>query len=62
MDYETARGLAGSLGTVFLVLSFLAVVLFAFRPGSKRVHDDSSEIPFRHDDRPVADQPQEARQ
>ena len=52
MDYDTARGLAGSIGTVFLVLSFLGVVLFAFRPGSKRIHQDSADIPFRHDDRP----------
>lgn len=54
MDYETARSLAGSLGTVFLVVSFLGVVLFALRPGSKRAHSDSAEIPFRHDNKPIA--------
>jgi len=62
MDYETARGLAGSLGTLFLVLSFFGVVLFAFRPGSKRIHTDNAEIPFRHDDRPLGDGSEEARQ
>ena len=53
MDYTFLRTLAGSIGTVFLVLSFLGVVLFAFRPGARAVHDDSAEIPFRHDDQPA---------
>lgn len=52
-DYTFLRVLAGSLGTVFLVLSFLGFVLYALRPGSKRIHQDTSEIPFRHDDKPA---------
>ena len=60
MDYEFLRGLSGSIGTVFLVASFAGFVLYAFRPGSKRLHADSAEIPFRHDDAPAPDAGQEA--
>ncbi len=62
MDYEFLRSLSGSIGTVFLVASFFGFVLYAFRPGSKRVHSDSAEIPFRHDDAPAQDSGQEAQQ
>ncbi|QXT40384.1 cbb3-type cytochrome c oxidase subunit 3 [Gymnodinialimonas ceratoperidinii] len=54
-DYTVLRELAGSIGTVFLVLSFAGFVLFALRPGSRGVHRDTADIPFRHDDRPAAD-------
>ena len=62
MDYEFLRSLSGSLGTLFLVASFFGFVLFAMRPGSKRIHADSAEIPFRHDDRPAPDAGKEAQQ
>lgn len=65
MDYSFLRELSGSIGTLFLVISFAGFVLYAFRPGSKRVHEDTADIPFRHDDRPapdtVSDPHQEAR-
>ncbi|WP_341862805.1 cbb3-type cytochrome c oxidase subunit 3 [Gymnodinialimonas sp. 57CJ19] len=54
-DYTFLRELSGSIGTVFLVLSFLGFVLYAFRPGSRGVHSDTAEIPFRHDDKPASD-------
>ncbi|GAB5447841.1 cbb3-type cytochrome oxidase subunit 3 [Gymnodinialimonas sp.] len=54
-DYTVLRELSGSIGTVFLVLSFLGFVLYAFRPGSRAVHEDTADIPFRHDDRPASD-------
>jgi cytochrome c oxidase cbb3-type subunit 4 len=40
---------------VWLFTAFIVAVLFAFRPGSGKVHRDSAEIPFRHDDKPAAD-------
>ncbi|MBY4893719.1 cytochrome oxidase [Jannaschia sp. EhC01] len=55
-DYTVLRELSGSIGTVFLVLSFLGFVLYAFRPGSRSVHEDTADIPFRHDDKPASDQ------
>lgn len=53
MEYTFLRTLAGSIGTVFLVLSFAGFILYAFRPGSRRIHEDTSEIPFRHDEKPA---------
>ena len=41
---------------VFLFTAFIIAVLFAFRPGSRKVHRDSAEIPFRHDDKPASDE------
>ena len=52
VDYTFLREMAGSFGTVFLVLSFLGVVLFAFRPGSARAQSDAARLPFLHEDRP----------
>ncbi len=54
-DYTFLRVLAGSIGTIFLVLSFAGFVLYAFRPGSRRIHEDTATIPFRHDDKPAGD-------
>jgi cytochrome c oxidase cbb3-type subunit 4 len=38
-----------------LFLVFLGVVVWVFRPGSRKVHDDTAEIPFRHEDKPGGD-------
>jgi cytochrome c oxidase cbb3-type subunit IV len=42
---------------VWLFTAFVVAVLFAFRPGSGKVHRDSANIPFRHDDQPAAGDP-----
>jgi cytochrome c oxidase cbb3-type subunit 4 len=42
---------------VWLFTAFVIAVLFAFRPGSGKIHRDSAEIPFRHDDKPAAVDP-----
>ncbi len=42
---------------VWLFTAFIVAVLFAFRPGSGKVHRDSANIPFRHDDKPAAGDP-----
>ena len=67
--YTIMRVFAGSWGMMFLLLSFLGVILFTMRPGSRKVHTDTANIPFRHDDRPASNDPsdmtqpfQEARQ
>ena len=52
--YTIMRVFAGSWGALFLLLSFLGVVLFTLRPGSGQVHRDTANIPFRHDDRPAS--------
>mgnify|MGYP006306271543 CR=1 FL=1 len=40
---------------LWLFTAFVIAVLFAFRPGSRKVHRDSADIPFRHDDKPASD-------
>ena len=53
--YSLLREFADSW--VFLALAgfFLAVVIWAFRPGSRAIHKDEAGIPFRHEDRPARD-------
>lgn len=55
--YTIMRVFAGSWGMMFMLLSFLAVILFTLRPGSRKVHHDTANIPFRYDDRPATDRP-----
>jgi cbb3-type cytochrome oxidase subunit 3 len=53
--YTIMRVFAGSWGMMFMLLSFLGVILFTLRPGSRQVHRDTANIPFRYDDRPAGD-------
>lgn len=48
--YETLRHFADSWGLLFLVIVFLAVIGWVFRPGSRDAYRDQSEIPFKHDE------------
>jgi cytochrome c oxidase cbb3-type subunit 4 len=34
---------------------FIGVVVWAFRPGSRKIHEDTANIPFRYDDKPAGD-------
>ena len=49
MDYETLRQAADSWGLVYLFVIFIGLVLFTFRPGSKRRADEIAQIPLRED-------------
>lgn len=51
--YSILREFADSWALLFLVIFFLGAVLWAFRPGSRAVHSDTANIPFRHDERPA---------
>lgn len=51
--YSFMRQFADSWGMLFLFGVFIFVVLWAFRPGSRKVHDDIANIPFRNDDKPA---------
>jgi cytochrome c oxidase cbb3-type subunit 4 len=62
--YSLLREIADSWVLLALFTFFIAAVIWAFRPGSRAVHRDSANIPFRHDDKPAAetaDATQEAR-
>lgn len=47
--YSILRQIADSWGLLAMVLIFVGVVLYTLRPGSKKLHDDSAQIPFRND-------------
>jgi cytochrome c oxidase cbb3-type subunit 4 len=61
--YSLMREFADSWALLMLFVVFVGVILWAFRPGSRRVHDDVANIPFRHEDRPAPAEgaPEEAR-
>ncbi len=63
--YSLLREFADSWVLLALFLSFCAIVLWAFRPGSRALHQEIANIPFRNEDKPargegVAARPQEA--
>ncbi|MEZ5778743.1 MAG: cbb3-type cytochrome c oxidase subunit 3 [Paracoccaceae bacterium] len=51
--YSLLREFADSWTLLALFGFFIVVVIWAFRPGSKRMHRDIANIPFRHEDRPA---------
>lgn len=51
--YTQLRHFADSWVLLVLVLVFLAVVFWAFRPGSRRTHQDIAESIFRHENKPA---------
>lgn len=53
MDYHILREFADSWAMLALFATFIGVVFFAFRPGAGKVHEDTANIPFRHDDKPA---------
>ena len=54
--YDTLRYFISIGSLVAMVVLFIGVVLFIFRPGSKKVHEETSNMIFRNDDRPAAAQ------
>lgn len=49
MDYHTMRAFADSWALLAMTLFFAGVVLFAFRPGSRRKADEAARIPLKED-------------
>ncbi len=56
--YSLLREFADSWALLFLFLMFLGVVLWAWRPGSRIVHDDVANVVFRNDLKPADPAPQ----
>lgn len=54
MDYHTLREFADSWAMLAIFAVFIGVVVWAFRPGSRKTHEDVANIPFRHDDKPAS--------
>ena len=53
MDYEFLRQAADSWGLLYLVVLFVGVIIFTFRPGSKDAAQKRAQIPFKEDDADV---------
>jgi cytochrome c oxidase cbb3-type subunit IV len=53
--YTWLRSFADSWHLLFMTLFFIGVVVWAFRPGSRKVHSDVANSIFRNDDRPARD-------
>jgi cytochrome c oxidase cbb3-type subunit IV len=53
--YTLLRSFADSWHLLFMTVFFVGVVVWAFRPGSRRVHHDVANSIFRNDDRPLPD-------
>jgi len=49
MTYETMRQFADTWGLVALVVMFVAILVWVFRPGSKQAYDEISKIPLKDD-------------
>ena len=54
MDYHILREFADSWAMLLIFALFIGVVVWAFRPGSRKTHEDTANIPFRHDDKPAS--------
>ncbi|WP_342070042.1 cbb3-type cytochrome c oxidase subunit 3 [Yoonia algicola] len=50
--YSLLREIADSWVLLAMFIFFLGVIVWAFRPGSRKVHQDTASIPFRNEDRP----------
>jgi cytochrome c oxidase cbb3-type subunit 4 len=48
--YTFLRQLADSWILLAMFGFFAAAILWSFRPGSRALHDDAANLPFRHDD------------
>jgi cytochrome c oxidase cbb3-type subunit IV len=51
--YTFLRAFADSWHLLFMTLFFLGVIFWAFRPGANRIHQETSSMIFRNDDRPA---------
>lgn len=50
--YTLLREMADSWALLALTLFFVAAGIWAFRPGSKLIHQDAANVIFKHDKKP----------
>ena len=55
--YSLLREIADSWALLALFGFFVGVVIWAFRPGSRKAHRESAQVPFLYDDHPAPDRP-----
>lgn len=57
--YSAMREFADSWALLALFSIFILVVIWAFRPGSRKVHEDIANTVFRNEDKPAPTAAQE---
>ena len=50
--YTLLRELADSWALLALTVFFVGAAIWAFRPGSKAIHDEAANVIFKHDKKP----------
>ncbi|HRO12027.1 CcoQ/FixQ family Cbb3-type cytochrome c oxidase assembly chaperone [Amaricoccus sp.] len=55
--YDALRSFAGSWGLLLGIVAFACLVLWVFRPGARKAHDEAARQIFRNEDAPPADRP-----
>ncbi|WP_309664645.1 cbb3-type cytochrome c oxidase subunit 3 [Tabrizicola sp.] len=55
--YTFLRHMADSWFLLAMTLGFLALCVWAFRPGSRTTHEEVAKSIFRNDERPAEDPP-----
>ncbi len=53
--YTMLRTFADTWHLLFMTLFFIGVVIWVYRPGSRRLHDEAARSIFRNEHRPAAD-------
>ncbi|MFT4959974.1 MAG: cytochrome c oxidase cbb3-type subunit 4 [Paracoccaceae bacterium] len=56
-EYSILRQFADSWMLLLLFGFFVGVIFWVFRPGSKKQYEDTANIPFRNDEAPIRDEP-----
>lgn len=59
--YSFLRQMADSWALLLMFAVFIGVVIWAFRPGSRKVHHDVATSIFRNETRPARDDDKEPR-
>lgn len=49
MEYETVAAFSKTWGLVYLFVMFVAVLVYALNPFSRKKFKDAAEIPFKED-------------
>jgi cytochrome c oxidase cbb3-type subunit 4 len=49
MEFHDVKALSGSIGLAFFFLFFLGVLIWTFRPGSRKRYDAAGRIPLKED-------------
>ena len=55
--YSFLRQLADSWVLLAMTVFYIGAIVWAFRPGSKSVHEDIANIPLRNEQKPIGNAP-----